>query len=163
MQLITIHSTAPNSVPDGVMVTMISSNTIFITWNELSCELRHVLFLEVIILIADVEGGGQVEHRVPGNQTSAVLTGLNPATTYTIAIALSNSNGTGPYSAPINVTTLTPTSGTIRIQMYVVSFPYYTAGSWDTTVLVYSFAAGFLTLSAPVILLVTLVCVIKWR
>ena len=114
-KLITIHSTAPNRVPDGVMVTMISSNTIFISWNDLPCGLHHGLFMEVIIVIADVKGGGQIEHRVPGNWFSAVLTGLNPVTTYTIAVALSNSNGTGPYSALISVTMLAPISGDVCV------------------------------------------------
>ena len=120
-KLITIYSTAPSSAPDGVMVTVISSNTIFISWSELPCEFRYVLSLEVIILIADVKlGGSQAEHRVPQNLSSAVLTGLNPVTTYTIAVALSNSNGTGPYSAPISVTTLTPISGAVCVQVHIV-------------------------------------------
>ena len=110
------------------MVTVISSNTIFISWSELPCEFHYVLSLEVIILIADVElGGSQVEHRVPRNLSSAVLTGLNPVTTYTIVVALSNSNGTGPYSVPIRVTTLTPISGAVCVQVHIVnkvSFPY---------------------------------------
>ena len=131
------------------MVTMISSNTIFISWSDLPCEFRHGLFLEVIILIADVETGGQVEHRVPGNLSSAVLTGLNPVTTYTIAVALSNSNGTGPYSAPISVTTLTLTSGvyTCYVVNKVSSTYYRNLGHHNSCILICSWFPDSVSLS----------------
>ena len=92
-------------------MTMIGSTSISVHWRELSCQLRHSQFLQFVILASEVGGGGQIEYRIPGNQSSTVLTGLKPNTTYTIVVAISNSNGTGPYSAPVKATTLISTSG----------------------------------------------------
>ena len=48
---------------------------------------------------------------IPLNQSSRVVTGLNPLTNYSIQMALKNNHGQGPYSVPIKVTTLMSTLG----------------------------------------------------
>ena len=133
---------------------MIGSTSISVRWRELSCQLRHSQFLEFVILASEVGGGGQIEYRIPGNQSSAVLTGLKPNTTYTIVVAISNSNGTGPYSAPVNATTLVSTSGDstpcalipIFIIIFISCLPpnvwYRSHGYHYTSILICSWTVG---------------------
>ena len=56
-------------------------------------------------------GGINYTYFIPLNQSSRVVTGLNPFTKYSIQMALKNDLGQGPYSVPINVTTLMSTLG----------------------------------------------------
>ena len=151
------------------MVTVIGPTSISVRWRELSCQLRHSQFLEFVILASEV-GGDVIEYRISGNRSSAVLTGLKPNTTYTIVVAISNSNGTGPYSAPVKATTLISTSGDSTscalIQIFIIIFishHTYGTGAMDITLLVYSSAAGLLVLSVPITVLVAIVCAVKWR
>ena len=149
---------------------MIDSTSISVHWGELSCQLHHSQSLEFVVLATEVGGGGQIEYRIPGNQSSTVLTRLEPNTTYTIVIAISNSNGTGLYGAPVKATTLISTSddstSCALIQTFIIfsiSHHMYGTGAMDITILVYSSAAGLLVLSVPITVLVAIVCAVNWR
>ena len=104
-------STVPVSAPDNVTVTLVGDSVIEVSWSEADCRLRHSHSLEYIMLITMIGRGINYTYFIPLNQSSRVVTDLNPLTEYSIQMALKNDHGQGPYSAPIKVTTLMSTLG----------------------------------------------------
>ena len=87
-------------------MTLVGDSVIWVSWSEADCRLRHGHSLEYVMLITMIGGGINYTYFIPLNQSSRVVTGLNPLTEYSIQMALKNDHGQGPDSAPINVTTL---------------------------------------------------------
>ena len=93
-------------------MTQVGDSVIQVSWSEADCRLRHSHSLEYVMLITMIGRGGiNYTYFIPLNQSSRVVTGLNPFTKYSIQMALKNVHGQGPYSVPINVTTLMSTLG----------------------------------------------------
>ena len=88
--------------------TAVSSTAINVHWSEVDCVLRNGDIIAYIVMRMG-QAGDQETVSVPGNQSSTILTGLDPLTEYIIRVAAVNRNGTGQFSTPINATTLTGT------------------------------------------------------
>ena len=89
----------------------VSAHTVIVSWSEADCRLRHSHSLEYVMLITMIGSGINYTYFIPLNQSSRVVTDLNPLTEYSIQMALKNDHGQGQYSAPIKVTTLMSTLG----------------------------------------------------
>ena len=102
---------APSAAPDPVTVTGVTSSSITVQWGMVPCIHRNGE-----ITGYSVQYGETQNMRVSGNSSGgmATISGLSPATMYTVVVAAENSAGTGDYSDPLTVET--PNSECLNIR-----------------------------------------------
>ena len=98
-----LSSTAPTGAPDGISEVSVTANSITVQWGEVPCIDRNG---EITGYTVEVTLSGMVvaTENVDGSAREGTVTGLTPATAYTVTVAAFNSVGTGPFSG-ITITT----------------------------------------------------------
>ena len=99
-----LSSTAPTGAPDGVSEVSVTANSITVQWGEVPCMDRNG---EITGYTVEVSLSGMVvrtENVNDGSARKGTVSGLTPATEYTVTVAAANSVGSGPFSG-ISVTT----------------------------------------------------------
>ncbi|XP_069045465.1 contactin-4 [Lepisosteus oculatus] len=98
----------PNAAPSRVSARSLSASEIEVYWDPVPWKTSagrilgyEVLFWEIGVMEKDAE-------KIRVTDISANITGLKGSTTYSIEVKAYNSAGTGPSSAPVNVTTKKP-------------------------------------------------------
>ena len=89
---------APSGPPVIVMSPTVSSRSITVNWNEIPCIQRNGRIIRY-----EVEFGPSGEGTISGRSFTA--NELTPFTNYTFQVRGVNSEGSGPYSNLINITT----------------------------------------------------------
>ncbi|XP_056454545.1 contactin-4-like [Gadus chalcogrammus] len=107
----TIYSaeTEPSSMPVGVWARSVSAAEIEVNWQTVSFHAERVLGYEVVYWEDDTKPETMGKVRVPGNQTSVTVGGLEGSTQYFLTVSAFNTAGTGPFLSAINATTKKPT------------------------------------------------------
>ena len=99
-----LSSTAPTGAPDGIREVSVTANSITVQWGEVLCLDRNG---EITVYTVEVTLSGMVvatENVNGGSARRGTVSGLTPATDYTVTVAAVNSAGTGPFSG-ITITT----------------------------------------------------------
>ena len=97
-----LSSTAPTGAPDGVSEGPVTANSITVQWGEVPCMDRNG---EITGYTVEVTLSGMVVATENVNDGSrGTVSGLTPATAYTVTVAAFNSVGSGPFSG-ITITT----------------------------------------------------------
>ena len=98
--------TAPSAAPTSVHVSVANSTTISVQWEMVPCIDCNG---DIIGYSVRYTRGGSVPQNmsVSGDSSGGMVTisGLSPATMYTVEVAAVNSADTGVYSSPVMVTT----------------------------------------------------------
>ena len=98
--------TAPSAAPTTVHVSVANSTAITVQWERVPCIHRNG---DITGYSVRYTGGGSVPQNmsVSGDSSGGMVTisGLSPATMYTVEVAAVNSADTGVYSSPVMVTT----------------------------------------------------------
>ncbi|XP_023660803.1 contactin-4 isoform X1 [Paramormyrops kingsleyae] len=99
----------PNRAPSRIRAKSLSASKIEVTWKPLSLQTRRR------VLGYELRYWGKTEReetasvmRTMGNRTSAVLSGLQASSTYSVAVRAYNTAGLGPGSSVVNITTKKP-------------------------------------------------------
>ena len=103
--LLLLSSTAPTRPPDGVSEGPVTANSITVQWGEVPCLDRNG---EITGYTVNATLNGMVvatENVNDGSAREGTVTGLTPATAYTVTVAAVNSAGIGPFSDGISITT----------------------------------------------------------
>ena len=96
-----ILETGPSAAPTGFAVLSVTSSSVILTWNNLSCvDHNGPLFGYVIEYTSD--GKTASNNLLIGDKQ---LSGLAACTNYTLRIAAQNDAGTGEFSSPLSVIT----------------------------------------------------------
>jgi len=113
-----IFSTVPTETPLNIMVAVVTSHSIMLSWDRPSLEEQngiltayHVIVMETQILYL---GNGTIISQTGMNFTriynvsdgrTQLIDMLQPSYNYTVRIAVATESGTGPFSDPITVMT----------------------------------------------------------
>ncbi|XP_007500167.2 contactin-6 [Monodelphis domestica] len=97
----------PQLAPTGASVQSYSSSEVDITWNAIAWNRStgRVLGYEVLYWTEDSKETSAGKIRVRGNVTTKIITGLKANTIYFATVRAYNTAGSGPSSAPVNITT----------------------------------------------------------
>ncbi|KAM6977752.1 contactin-3-like [Aplochiton taeniatus] len=101
----------PSGMPVGVWARSVSSSEIEVNWQTLSYTPERVLGFEVVYWEDDTKPETMGKVRLPGNQTSVTVSGLEANTQYFLTVSAFNTAGTGPFLPAINTTTKKPPPG----------------------------------------------------
>ena len=93
----------PSGRVENLRSTVVTSSSITVTWDELSCVDRNG---ELTGYRIDYGIGTFDNSQTVTSGTSFPASGLRPLTTYRFRVAAVNSNGRGPYSDALNRQTL---------------------------------------------------------
>ena len=115
-QIITHVPPAPSAAPTSVRESGVTSSTITVQWGAVDC-IHHNGDITGYSVRYGVQGTAEGERNVTmatGDSIGRIYTisGLSPATVYTVEVAAVNSAGTGKYSDPITVPTVGEDSNT---------------------------------------------------
>ena len=98
--------TAPSAAPTTLHVSVANSTAITVQWEMVPCIHRNG---DITGYSVRYTGGGSMPQNmsVSGDSSGGMVTisGLSPATMYTVEVAAVNSADTGAYSSPVMVTT----------------------------------------------------------
>ena len=98
--------TAPSVAPTTVHVSVANSTVITVQWEMVPCIHRNGNITGYSVWYT---GGGSVPQNISisGDSSGGMMTisGLSPATMYTVEVAAVNSADIGVYSSPVRVTT----------------------------------------------------------
>ena len=100
--------TAPSGPPQSVTATEITSISITIRWDRVSCTDRNSEITGYTVQYGQSGSGAIITETINGTVDSARLIttiGLTADTSYTYQVAAFSSEGTGPFSTDITVTT----------------------------------------------------------
>ena len=92
-------STVPSAGPASVTTGAVTATSITVQWEKVPCLHRNG---EITGYIVQTRTSGMTvttEHINDGNARSATVSGLNPSTLYTVLVAATNRNGTGPATS----------------------------------------------------------------
>ncbi|KAM9185754.1 contactin-6 [Dugong dugon] len=97
----------PQLAPRGTSVQSVSASEMEVSWNAIDWNRNtgRVLGYEVLYWTDDSKESMIGKIRVSGNVTVKNITGLKANTVYFASVRAYNTAGTGPSSAPVNVTT----------------------------------------------------------
>jgi len=97
----------PSAPPTSVSTSDVTSSSITVQWAVVDC-IHHTGNITGYSVQYGVQGIGstQTESVSGGATIEATISGLEPATNYSIEVAAVNSAGTGVYSVPQSATTL---------------------------------------------------------
>lgn len=88
----------PSIAPSNLRDTSITSRSVTLEWNVISCEERNGLILSYDIQFAPVGDNNLILTNTGSNTVQFTITGLTPFTSYNFSVAGVNINGTGPFS-----------------------------------------------------------------
>ena len=102
--------TAPSAPPTSVSVYALNRTAITVQWGPVDCIHRNGDITGYSVRHGEVgsaEGERTVDEMVSGDFSGGMYTisGLSPATPYTVEEAAETSAGPGPYSDPVNIET----------------------------------------------------------
>ncbi|XP_057194310.1 contactin-3 [Triplophysa rosa] len=101
----------PSVAPDKVLARSLSAADIEVSWEPIPSTPERVLGFEVVYWEDDTKPDTVGKVRITGNYTAVNVSGLQGNTQYYVAVCAFNTAGTGPQSAPVNVTTKKPPPG----------------------------------------------------
>ena len=96
---------APSAAPTSVNVSAMNCTAITVQWGMVPCIEQNGHITGYTLNVTGIEDMKRVEDFFGGGVTQVIISELTPSTTYSIQIAAVNSEGTGPYSAPITIDT----------------------------------------------------------
>ena len=113
--------TAPSAAPSDVSGSPVNHTTITVQWGPVNCVHRNGEITGSSVQYGEMGSESTQNMRVSGNSSGgmATISGLSPATMYTVVVAAENSAGTGDYSDPLTIDT--PDSECITCIIHVVS------------------------------------------
>ena len=100
-----LSSTAPTGAPGGVSEGPVTANSITVQWGEVPCMDRNGVITGYTV---EVTLSGMIvatENVNDGSARRGTVSGLTPATEYTVTVAAVNSADYGPFSGGITITT----------------------------------------------------------
>ena len=99
--------TAPSAAPSNVSVSPVNRTTITVQWGPVNCIDRNGNVTGYSVQYGVQGNGNRNNKSVLGDSSGGMTTisGLSPATMYTVVVAAENSAGTGDYSDPLTVET----------------------------------------------------------
>ena len=99
--------TAPSAAPSNVSGSPVNPTTITVQWGPVNCIHRNGEITGYSVQYEEMGSERTQNMRVSGNSSGgmATISGLSPATMYTVVVAAENRAGTGDYSGPITVET----------------------------------------------------------
>ena len=97
--IITFPFTVPSGRPQSLSLTSVAASSLNISWNAPNEEDRNGNIDEYIINVTNTETLVTTQFTTTNNDFS--INDLNPDTTYSLSVAASNSNGTGPFTQPL--------------------------------------------------------------
>ena len=99
--------TAPSAAPSDVSGSPVNHTTITVQWGPVNCVHRNGEITGYSVQNGEMGSESTQIMRVSGNSSGgmATISGLSPATMYTVVVAAENSAGTGDYSDPLSVDT----------------------------------------------------------
>ncbi|XP_056607401.1 contactin-3 [Triplophysa dalaica] len=101
----------PSVAPEKVLARSLSAADIEVSWEPIPSTPERVLGFEVVYWEDDTKPDTVGKVRITGNYTAVNVSGLQGNTPYYVAVCAFNTAGTGPQSAPVNVTTKKPPPG----------------------------------------------------
>ncbi|XP_056316364.1 LOW QUALITY PROTEIN: contactin-3 [Danio aesculapii] len=101
----------PSIAPEKVSAKSLSAADIEVTWEPIASITERVLGYEVVYWEDDTKPDTVGKVRITGNYTAVNVSGLQGNTQYYLAVCAFNTAGTGPQSAPVNITTKKPPPG----------------------------------------------------
>ena len=96
-------SLVPTAVPENVTVENVLSDTILLSWEPPPVEQQNGVLQSYVIGVTEIDSGR--EYNVTSLVTTHAVGSLHPYYTYSFRIA-AVTIGIGPYSLPVNTTTL---------------------------------------------------------
>ena len=97
----------PSAAPTSVITSSDSSSSITVQWGMVPCIHHNGDITGYSIQYGVVRSGSiQIMSVLESDTSQTTISGLRPATTYSIQVAAVNSAGIGVYSIPINQLTL---------------------------------------------------------
>ena len=99
---------APNGVPQNLRLVEVNRYNVTIQWEKLVCIKLNGEISGYVIQYGEMSNIERDEEMIPGTGDEGgvyTITGLTPATDYTIGIAAFSDSGTGPFSWIIVETT----------------------------------------------------------
>ena len=102
-----LYYAVPSGSPTHVHAVAMNGTAIYISWEGIACTQQNGEIIGYIVAYSRV--GGDRERTLMPMKNTAAITGLEPLSEYTVKVAAMNSNGTGSFSHPINVSTPTGT------------------------------------------------------
>ena len=91
----------PSGFPTKVNLVFVNVSAIDISWEDIPCTQKKGEILGYIVAYS--VGGSETNLMV--KQRRVTITGLKPLSKYSVKVAAVNSNGTGPFCHPVNVST----------------------------------------------------------
>ena len=103
-----VSHTGPSAPPSSLHVSGVTTSNMTVEWGPVECIYRNGHIAYYSLTYREMDSGIVQDISVSGNGSGGVYTifGLAVSTVYTLAVAAENSEGIGPYSEPVNVTTL---------------------------------------------------------
>ena len=95
---------APSAPPSHVTISKVTGTTITVQWRPVDCIHHNGDITSYLLQYEAQESGTTQTHTAVGGQ--ATISNLMSSTTYSIKVAAVNSAGTGEYSPPIMIVTL---------------------------------------------------------
>ena len=109
---------APSAPPTSVNTSDITSSTIVLQWGPVDCIDRNGDITGYSVQYGVVGNGNPQSMSVSGGATTGFnITGLSPASKYSVEVAARNGAGTGMYIAPVFVITEGTYSNVFRDQI----------------------------------------------
>ena len=99
---------APSAAPTSLSVYALNHTAITVEWGPVDCADRNGGITGYSVRYGEVGSAeGERTEMVSGDFSGGTYTisGLSPATAYTVEVAAETSAGTGPYSEPVNIET----------------------------------------------------------
>ena len=97
---------APSAPPTSVSISDVTSSSIAVQWGPVDCNDRNGDITGYSVRYGVVGNGSAQTVNVSGGTTTGFnITGLSPASNYSVEVAARDSAGTGIYSAPVFVIT----------------------------------------------------------
>ncbi|KAK1161457.1 contactin-4-like [Acipenser oxyrinchus oxyrinchus] len=109
-QVTTVYSAEeePSMAPTRVLAKSLSASEIEVYWDPVPWEMSSERVLGYEVVYWEKDALQQQAEKVRSTEATANITGLKGSTLYFIEVKAYNSAGTGPSSAPVNVTTKKP-------------------------------------------------------
>ena len=112
------YNTVPSGVPLNLRARTIDSMTIEVEWVEPPLETQNgiIVLYQINITVSETKTSFIVNATTPG---AVNITELHPYYGYSVRVAAITSQGAGPYSDPVSVTTLEDSKHTIHAYITV--------------------------------------------
>ena len=96
---------APSAPPTSVSTSDMTSSSIAVQWGPVDCIDRNGDITGYSVRYVVVGNGSAQTVNVSGGTTECNISGLSPASNYSVEVAARNGAGAGIYSAPVFVIT----------------------------------------------------------